>query len=218
MPQQLTFLLADPYDLSRAGLRVFAQATAPEAAVIDLADASRLPAALASPREGRTVVVVDYPHVDTRQADEALALIDRYAEVGWVVCTAELEPDFIRRLSRRKGVSIVLKTNAEEEIRSALRCAARGERFFCHQVTDLILNTTPQKDFHSLLTTTEKEVLRLIAQGLTVKEIAAQRHSSAHTIITHKKNIFRKLKVNNVYEATKYALRAGLVEMVEYYI
>ena len=53
---------------------------------------------------------------------------------------------------------------------------------------------------------------------LSVKEIAAERTSSVHTIITHKKNIFRKLEVNNVYEATKYALRAGLVELVEYYI
>jgi DNA-binding NarL/FixJ family response regulator len=58
----------------------------------------------------------------------------------------------------------------------------------------------------------------MIARGLSVKEIAQERVSSIHTIVTHKKNIFRKLEVNNVYEATKYALRAGLVEMVEYYL
>jgi DNA-binding NarL/FixJ family response regulator len=62
------------------------------------------------------------------------------------------------------------------------------------------------------------EILRMIARGMTVKEIAAERVSSIHTIVTHKKNIFRKLEVNNVHEATKYALRAGLVEMVEYYL
>jgi DNA-binding NarL/FixJ family response regulator len=73
-------------------------------------------------------------------------------------------------------------------------------------------------DVHSVLTTTEVEILRLIARGLSVKEIAQERVSSIHTIVTHKKNIFRKLQVNNVYEATKYALRAGLVEMVEYYL
>ena len=61
-------------------------------------------------------------------------------------------------------------------------------------------------------------ILKLIAHGKSVKEIAKERISSIHTIITHKKNIFRKLGVNNVYEATKYALRAGLVDMVEYYI
>lgn len=58
----------------------------------------------------------------------------------------------------------------------------------------------------------------MIARGKSVKEIAAERFSSTHTIITHKKNIFRKLGVNNVYEATKYAIRAGIVEMMEYYI
>ena len=69
-----------------------------------------------------------------------------------------------------------------------------------------------------VLTVTEIDILKLIAHGKSVKEIALERTSSIHTIITHKKNIFRKLGVNNVYEATKYTLRAGLIEMVEYYI
>ncbi|MDY6099278.1 MAG: LuxR C-terminal-related transcriptional regulator, partial [Bacteroidaceae bacterium] len=56
------------------------------------------------------------------------------------------------------------------------------------------------------------------AYGKSVKEIAAERNSSVHTITTHKKNIFRKINVNTIYEATKYALRAGLLEMVEYCI
>lgn len=73
-------------------------------------------------------------------------------------------------------------------------------------------------EHHSVLTATETDILKLIARGKSVKEIAAERISSVHTIVTHKKNIFRKLGVNNVYEATRYALRAGLVELVEYYI
>lgn len=68
------------------------------------------------------------------------------------------------------------------------------------------------------LTVAEKDVLRLIAAGKSVREIAAVRGSSEHTIVAHKKNIFRKLGVNNVHEATRYALRSGLVEMMEYYI
>ena len=68
------------------------------------------------------------------------------------------------------------------------------------------------------LTKTEMEVLRDIALGLTTKEIAEKRFSSFHTINTHRKNIFRKLNVNNVHEATKYALRAGMVDAAEYYI
>ena len=56
------------------------------------------------------------------------------------------------------------------------------------------------------------------AEGKTAKEIASLRNSSIHTIITHKKNIFHKLEVNSTYESTKYAIRAGIAEAIEYYI
>lgn len=69
-----------------------------------------------------------------------------------------------------------------------------------------------------ILTVTEKEILKEIALGRTTKEIASNRNLSFHTIITHRKNIFRKLEVNNVHEAIKYAMRAGLVDLAEYYI
>ena len=82
----------------------------------------------------------------------------------------------------------------------------------------MILKENSGEEIHSALMCTEIDILKLIAHGKSVKEIALERTSSIHTIITHKKNIFRKLGVNNVYEATKYTLRAGLIEMVEYYI
>ena len=69
-----------------------------------------------------------------------------------------------------------------------------------------------------LLTNTEIEIVKAIAQGKTTKEIAAERFSSVHTVTTHRKNIFRKLKVNTAHEVIKYALRAGLVDSSEFYI
>ena len=75
---------------------------------------------------------------------------------------------------------------------------------------------TPQEE--NRLTPTETEILRDIALGLTTREIAEKRYSSFHTVNTHRKNIFRKIGVNNVHEATRYALRAGLVDSAEYYI
>ena len=65
---------------------------------------------------------------------------------------------------------------------------------------------------------TEQEILRLIALGHSVKEIAAMRFNSEFTISTHKKNIFSKLGVNNAHDATKYALRTGIIDLVDYYI
>ncbi|MBP7985385.1 MAG: response regulator transcription factor, partial [Bacteroidaceae bacterium] len=92
-------------------------------------------------------------------------------------------------------------------------------RFICQRMTEILLTpaTTVAED-DILLTPTETEILKDIALGMTTKEIAEKRISSFHTVNTHRKNIFRKLKVNNAYEATKYALRAGLIDSAEYYI
>ena len=64
----------------------------------------------------------------------------------------------------------------------------------------------------------KEELLKEIALGKTTKEIAAERNLSFHTVNSHRKNIFRKLNVNNAHEATKYAMKAGIVDLVEYYI
>ena len=86
-------------------------------------------------------------------------------------------------------------------------------------MTELLLAPVQDRmveDAH--LTLTETEILKDIALGMTTREIAEKRFSSFHTVNTHRKNIFRKLGVNTVHEATKYALRAGLVDSAEYYI
>ena len=83
-----------------------------------------------------------------------------------------------------------------------------------------ILNQQQQEKAEqpNILTDTEIEIVRAIAQGKTTKEIANERFSSIHTITTHRKNIFRKLGVNTAHEVIKYALRAGLVDSSEFYI
>ena len=111
-----------------------------------------------------------------------------------------------------------------EEILTALQCASRKERFICNHVSNLLLaGNGSSSPTHStikddLLTTAERSILKEIALGKTTKEIAAERNLSFHTVNSHRKNIFRKLGVNNAHEATKYAMKAGIVDLVEYYI
>ena len=103
------------------------------------------------------------------------------------------------------------------EIRMAITAALSGQRYICQRTMEMML--VPEvKEEKVKLTQTETEILKDIALGMTTKEIADKRFSSFHTVNTHRKNIFRKLGVNNVHEATKYALRAGLVDSAEYYI
>ena len=83
---------------------------------------------------------------------------------------------------------------------------------------ELIIHQQYEEEKPDILTATEAEIVKAIAQGKTTKEIAEERFSSVHTITTHRKNIFRKLGVNTAHEVVKYAIRAGLVDPSEFYI
>lgn len=166
----------------------------------------------------QSVVILDYTLFDFYGVEELLVIGKRFPNVYWLLFSAELSNDLIRRLSAEKNMGFLLKDCPENEVHQALHWAATRKNFRCKEIADRLDNSENPSKERIQLTPSETEVLRLIACGKSVKEIAELRHSSAHTIITHKKNIFRKLEVNTAYEATRYALRAGLVEMAEYYI
>lgn len=213
-------ILADNQDITRLGLKTIIRRTLSGIEGLTVKEVIKRSELIASLKEKpSSVVVIDYTLFDLGSSEELLNLSERFPQTMWVLFSADLTEQLIRRLSVEQQFCMVLKDDSVQEIISALKCAVTGVRFLCHHVTNLLLNpTNTQEKEDDPLTATEKEVLRLIALGRSVKEVAAERNSSIHTITTHKKNIFRKIKVNTVYEATKYALRAGLVEMVEYYI
>lgn len=167
------------------------------------------------------VVILDYTLFDFSGPDELVILQERYPQSDWLLFSDQLSEDFIRRVVySSETTSIVMKGSSLDEIRTAMQYALQSERFVCQQITSLLLSKRSNVEQHNVetLTATEKDILKFIALGKTTKEIASERFSSIHTIATHRKNIFRKLNVNNVHEATKYALRAGIIDEAEYYI
>lgn len=165
-----------------------------------------------------SVVVLDYTLFDINDSSELLVLAERFSYTRWLLFSEDLSTDFVRMvLASCSRFGVVLKECPLSEIRMALNAALHGQRYICQRISELLL-VPEQKEEKVKLTHTETEILKDIALGMTTKEIAEKRISSFHTINTHRKNIFRKLGVNNVHEATKYALRAGLVDSAEYYI
>lgn len=167
-----------------------------------------------------SVVVLDYTLFDFNDQAELLIVSQRFPLVRWVLFSEDLSVDFAHQMVVASNVfGIVMKESPLQEIREALQYAASGRRFICQRMAEMLLTpNTSSSDDMVKLTKTETEILKCIALGMTTKEIAEKRFSSFHTINTHRKNIFRKLGVNNAHEATKYALRAGLVDSAEYYI
>ena len=165
------------------------------------------------------VVLLDYTLFDFSDEDQLLIIAERFGLSDWVLISDELTPQFIRRVVYSSHqFSVVFKDGTLSEIREALNAVNRHTRYLSQRALETVITQQQEEETPSILTTTEMEIVKAIAQGKTTKEIAAERFSSIHTVTTHRKNIFRKLGINTAHEAVKYALRAGLIDPSEFYI
>lgn len=167
-----------------------------------------------------SLIILDYALSDMNSVDGLLNIAARFQQANWLLISEDLSLQFLKRISvSHQLFSIVLKNSDIPEIKKALISAYNKTSFVCMQIKNLLEVGETQEDMsNNLLTLTEKEILREIAWGKTAKEIAAARNISVYTVITHRKNIYRKLDVNNSQEASRYALRAGIIDASDYYI
>lgn len=212
-----TLLLVDNQDITREGMKAVAGRLGGFAFIKEAGSQKDLTRFLMDYPDA--VVVLDYTLLDT-SAEYLLILQERFEKAHFILFSDNLSEDFIRRMVfSGTSFSVIMKDAPMEEIEEGLQKAKQHLPYLCTRIAWQLQHKEEKKDeLVSPLTVTEREILKLMALGKTTKEIAAGRFLSVYTVMTHRKNIFRKLEVNNVYEATKYALRAGIVDAVEYYI
>ena len=211
------FILADNQELTRFALESLISRD--EANVVYKASDKAGLVELLKEHEAATVLL-DYTLFDFADEDQLLIVAERFALSEWILISDDLTPQFLRRvIYSSHQFSIVYKDGTMKDIRDALDAVSCHNRHISQRALEVIINHHQQEDERpSILTETETEIVRAIAQGKSTKEIAAERFSSVHTITTHRKNIFRKLGINTAHEAVKYALRAGLIDPSEFYI
>ena len=211
------YILADNQELTRFALESLIKKE--ETAVVYRASDKASLVALLKEHEA-AVVLLDYTLFDFADEDQLLIVAERFALSEWILISDELTPQFLRRVVYSSHqFSIVFKDGPLKDIRDALDAVNRHNRHISQRALEVIISQQQEDEEHpSILTETETEIVRAIAQGKTTKEIANERFSSVHTITTHRKNIFRKLGINTAHEVIKYALRAGLVDSSEFYI
>ena len=144
---------------------------------------------------------------------------ERFPRAPFILFCDSLSQELTRRLVFSQALFCMLpKDSSLKEIRECLTEATEGRPYLTGKVAAWLKQSGKTTDAVSPLTTTEKEILRAMALGKNTKDIASERFLSIYTVMTHRKNIFRKLGVNNAHEAIRHALRSGLVDVVEYYI
>ncbi len=168
-----------------------------------------------------TLLITDIATIDYNSIDDLKTIKELYPRIKVLVLTNTVSKNEFLQLSRIGIKNIVYKNVDKEELWSAILATLKGKKFYSDEILDLYLDLGDNKfvpDEPKNLTTSEIEIVRMIANGLTTKEIASKRNISNHTVSTHRKNIFKKIGVTNASELIIHAIKAGWIDNIEYYI
>jgi DNA-binding NarL/FixJ family response regulator len=167
------------------------------------------------------ILIIDFELFDLSEISDLRDIKKTSPSMAILVVSDNKSPIEILKVVDSGITNYVLKSCESQELLDAFHAAMQSRKYFCNEIMDVILDhkTSPKNIVeHGNLTSSEVGIVRLITQGLTTKEIAEQKHLSFHTIITHRKNIFRKLGITNSSELLMYAMRNGIIDTTEYYI
>jgi DNA-binding NarL/FixJ family response regulator len=217
------YILVEKIDLYRVGWECITRSVDPQAIIYNVHDVQSLSRNLSTAPE--SIIIIDFDYLEMLELDEISKLATSFPLSGWLFNSEILDETFLINLNNIiPKSSFILKHAEYDQLYSAVKVLNANKRFFCVEAMEVLLSSHTNKKVNPLkvqnarLTQTEQEIIVQLALGKTAKEIAEQRCLSYHTINTHRKNIFKKLRLNNIKELTKYALKNGLVDLTEYYI
>ena len=167
------------------------------------------------------LLITDFNLIDYESPDDLKSILVDFKNLSILILTNQLTHGELGNLLKSGIKNISLKTDEKKDLIFSIETAIKKKKKFSDQILDMILELSGNKNTSaepSRLTQSEIEIVKLIADGHTTKEIALKKHISFHTVMTHRKNIFRKLEINNVSELIMFAVRKGLIDNIEYYI
>jgi DNA-binding NarL/FixJ family response regulator len=167
------------------------------------------------------LLITDINLIDYESQDDLKSIMAEYKNLSILILTNQVTHGELGKLLKSGIKNISLKTDEKKDLLSSIEMAVKKKKQFSGQILDMILELGENRnasDEPSGLTHSEIEIVKLIADGHTTKEIALKKYISSHTVMTHRKNIFRKLEINNVSELVMFAVRNGLISNIEYYI
>jgi DNA-binding NarL/FixJ family response regulator len=214
--KKIRVLLADDHTLMRRGLRLIVEQQ-PDLVVVGEAEDGRQAAALsASLKPDVAVLDIGMPNLNGIEA--AKQITDGESGAAVVILSMHADETYILRALRAGARGYLLKDSAESDLVRAIRSVAEGKSFFSPAVSKVMLEDyvkklqrTGSEDSYDLLTPREREILQLVAEGKSNKEVANLLHLSVYTVETHRANIMEKLKLKSVPELILYAVRKGII-------
>lgn len=213
--RKLRVLLADDHALVRSGIRALLEAQ-PDIEVIAEADDGR--EALRLTRElCPDIAIIDIAMPGLNGIDTLRQIFDICPTVKVLACSMYSDLPYIVQSLRLGACGYLMKNSAKDDLIRAVHAAKAGKCFLsldaATQLVEGFVRKVDNEETKDALTSREREILQLIAEGKTNKDIANTLNLSLKTVETHRTNLMRKLKVKEVTGLVQYAIRKGLIKL-----
>jgi DNA-binding NarL/FixJ family response regulator len=214
--RRLRIVVGDDHALVRSGLRTLLQRDNEFEVVAEASDGTEVLRVVEDQRPDVVLLDLGMPHLNG--IDTAQRLHDTRPDVNVIVVSMHADEAYVLRALKAGVRGYVLKQSSEADVIEALRAVRAGHAYFSPEVSKLLaddfvrdLKSRNITDPYDTLTFREKEVMQLLAEGKSNKDIASALDVSLSTIESHRHSIFQKLNVHAIAELVLYAVRRGLL-------
>jgi DNA-binding NarL/FixJ family response regulator len=214
--KNIRILLADDHTVVRKGLRLLLEGQPGFEVVADAAD-GRSAIALAE-QFLPDVVVMDVAMPGLNGIEAARQITAKLPQVAVVFLSMHSDEGYVLKALKSGARGYLLKDSAEQDLINAVVAVNEGKAFFSPAISKMLVEDYVRQmqdrqveDSYELLTTREREVLQLLAEGRNNKDVAAVLNLSLYTVETHRSNILQKLHLHNQAELILYAIRKGVI-------
>jgi len=216
--KNIRVLLAEDHTIVRKGLRSLLDA---EAGMEVIGEAANGREAVDKVQQLLPdVVVMDIAMPGLNGLEATRQIKKRFPEVKVVILTVHTNEEYIRQILRAGASGYLVKQAAPRELIAAIRAAQRGDSYLSPSVSRKVVaqyvqraGAVAEQDSYEKLTNREREVLQLIAEGNSTREIADVLHISVKTAESHRAHLMDKLDIHTTAELTRYAIRKGVTSL-----
>jgi len=209
-------VLADDHVVMRNGLRLLLERQ-PDFEVTGEAADGRATVEICEAKRP-DVVVLDIAMPQLNGIEAARQISTKLPQTAVVVLSMHSDEAYVLRALKAGARAYLLKDSAEADLIAAIRAVSEGKAFFSPSISKMLMDDYVRRleqrgveDSYELLTTREREILQLLAEGKSNKEVASILNLSLYTVETHRGNILQKLNLHSVPELILYAVRKGVI-------
>lgn len=211
---RVRIVLADDHALVRAGLRKLLESM-PDIDVVGEADDGQAVLRLVEQLHPK-LVVMDISMPGLNGLDTALRLTQAHPQTRVLILSMHQSEDYVRQALRNGAAGYILKDAAPVELEMALKAVLRGETYLSPAVSkgvvsDYVQRLRSEEIPGAGLTARQREILQLIGEGNTTKDIARRLNISIKTVETHRTQLMKQLDLHDIAGLVRYAIRIGLV-------